>query len=49
MPHYGDGLCSVLGNGSVDRGEDIPRGTAHKLRGRFQANEGIERTVLEPR
>ena len=45
MPHCDDGLCSELGNGSIDCNEDVLRGAAEKLRGRFQEKAITERTV----
>ena len=48
MPNCGDCPCSEFSNSSVDRSKDIPSGATDKLRGAFQVNVMIKRTVREP-
>jgi len=45
MANRGNCLRSELGNSSVDRSKDILGGATHKLRGRFEADVVIKRTV----
>jgi len=47
MANYGDGLRSEPSNGSIYRSKDFLCGAADKLKGLFQADAVVGRTVRE--